>query len=340
MNPTRDVVENLYNCNFLKAESFLPELDRKTPGHPLVPLLKALIIYQRDYPLMNTSPSAPEFERLCNESITRAGLLLKDNSDDTEGAAFEMLSRALLSMYFVDNGESMAAAKGAVSLYRMIAKGFNKLDEFNEFYFTTGLYNYYRISYPEAHPVYKPIAALFPPGNKVTGLQQLIYASENCVFLRAESLLFLSLIYNNYERSPMLAMIYAQKLHSLYPDNLYFRAEFTETLLINQQYQSAREQTEILLNDPKKEFIYLRGITYRGILSDRLDNDLQAAKKDLETALNLAPRFGKYGDLIQSISHFSLSRIYRKLGQNPVADSHYKTAASKAVYPWEYSFAR
>jgi tetratricopeptide (TPR) repeat protein len=340
MNPTREVVENLYNYNFARAESLLPALERKTTGHPLVPLLKALIIYQRDYPLMTSSPTAGEFERLCNESITLAEAFQKENSKDTEGAAFNMLSRALLSMYYVDNGESMAAAKGAVTLYRQIAMGFDKLDEFNEFYFTTGLYNYYRIAYPEAHPVYKPIAALFPQGNKVTGLQQLLYASENCIFLKAESLLFLSLIYNNYEKSPMMAMIHAQKLHALFPENLYFRSEFTEALLINQQYQSAREQTEVLLRDPGKAYVYLRGITFRGILYDRLDNNQEAARTDLEAALRMAPRFGKYGDVIQSIAHFSLSRIYRRAGETKIAESHYKAASSKAIYPWEYTFAR
>ena len=63
---------------------------------------------------------------------------------------------------------------------------------YSDFYFFTGVYNYYREAYPEAYPVYKPLALLFPKGSKTKGLEDLLIASKNSIFLKAEAFSFLS----------------------------------------------------------------------------------------------------------------------------------------------------
>jgi len=340
MQQIEKTVENIYNYHFEQAQRELDRLDQKLPQHPVVPLIKALWYYHKYFPLIVDTKGTDTYFSLCEEAKSRCKPYLSANSDDLEGVAFDMIGRAMMNLVYVDNGESMKVASGAPALYRGVSKGFTLMNEYNEFYFTTGLYNYYREAYPDAHPVYKPIAALFPSGSTDKGLAQLRYAADNCIFLKAEAMLFLSLIYNNYENNSPMAEYYATKLHNLYPRNLYFLGEYIESLFINGHYAEAKPSISTLLSSGKDvPFMVMRGLIFKGIYEDRVNHRPEVAKKYLESGLRMTGNFKRYDESAKSMAYFGLSRVYREFGDQNTADKYYRQGKNIALFPFEYKIA-
>ena len=65
--------------------------------------------------------------------------------------------------------------------------GFDLMHKNPEFYYTTGLYNYYREQYPESHPGYKTVVWVLAGGDKEKGLQLLHKASKEALFTKTEA---------------------------------------------------------------------------------------------------------------------------------------------------------
>ena len=236
LDQVRIGINQVYNCDFDAAENTLVYLRKSYPSHPVSSFFEGLIYYWKFYPLIPGNPGAAEFEDVMEETWQRSRLL-KEDGNETEGVFFELMSRAFIVMYYADNGHSSKAISHLGKIYRDIMASFELQEEFNEFFFITGLYNYYREAYPEAHPVYKPAAMFFRKGDKTRGLEMLRFAAEETNFMRVESALFLSLIYINFEKKVDSAVWFSSQLYQDFPGNGYFLSKYAETLLIDHQYE-------------------------------------------------------------------------------------------------------
>lgn len=334
------VVRLIYNYQFDTSLILITRISSQVPDHPVVPLLKALWQYHKNFPILTGTNEANEYIALCREAMNRCRVYLESNPDDLEGVAFDMLARAMENLVYVDNGESVKVAMGASALYRQVAKGFHLMEKFNEFYFTTGLYNYYREAYPEAHPVYKPIASLFPKGDKKTGLEQLKFAATNCIFLRAEALFYLSLIYLNYEDQPEIAKMLAARLYALYPENPYFLGEYIEITIINGKFDEIETLITKLSHAGKKNtFHRMKYLIFRGIYEDRVLQRPENARKFLESGLRLTGQFKRYDESVRTMAYFALSHVYKQTGEKTKAQKYYRLGKQNAVYPYEFRIA-
>lgn len=333
-------VQLIYNYRFDTARVLISRIEQEIPDHPVVPLLNALWQYHKNFPLITGTAETNQFIALCSEAINRSRVYLDANPDDLEGVSFDMLARAMINLVYVDNGESMKVALGASALYRQVAKGFHLTDQFNEFYFTTGLYNYYREAYPEAHPVYKPVASLFPQGSKKTGLEQLKYAASHCIFLKAEALFYLSLIYLNYEDQPQLSAMLTSRLRALYPDNAYYLGVHIESLFINRNFEEADSLiAKLSLAGRKNSFHRMKYLIFRGIYEDRVLRRPETAKKYLEAGVRLTGQFNRYDESVRTMAYFALSRVYRQTGEQSRAQKYYRLGKQYAVYPYQFRMA-
>lgn len=329
-------VRNIYNYRFDISLSQIAQIESMLNVHPVIPLLKALWQYHKYFPLITGTSETDTYIQLCTEAIRLCKPYLDRNPDDLEGVAFDMLARAMINLVYVDNAENMKVAMGASALYRQVARGFHMTDQFNEFYFTTGLYNYYREAYPEAHPVYKPLAALFPKGSKQKGLEQLRYAADHCIFLRAEALFFLSLIYLNYENNPAMAKFHAARLQSLFPDNLYYMGEYIEILFINRDFKETQPYISRLgATGNHNPFHKMKYYIFQGIYEDRINNNPEKAQKYLEAGLRLTGQFSRYDETVRTMAYFAVSRVYRQLGAKEKAQKYYRLGKQYAIYPYE-----
>lgn len=333
-------VRLIYNYRFDTALVLISHIEQQVPDHPVVPLLKALWQYHNNFPLITGTDETDQYIALCSEAVNRCQVYLDRNPDDLEGVSFDMLARAMINLVYVDNGETMKVALGASALYRQVAKGFHLMDQFSEFYFTTGLYNYYREAYPEAHPVYKPVASLFPKGSKKTGLEQLKYAASHCIFLRAEALFYLSLIYLNYEDQPQLAAMLTSRLRALYPDNTYYLGVHIESLFINGHFEEADSLIAKLSQAGRKNnFHRMKYLILRGIYEDRVLHRPESAKKYLEAGIRLTGQFNRYDESVRTMAYFALSRVYRQTGEQSMAQKYYRLGKQYAVYKYQLRMA-
>jgi len=77
-----------------------------------------------------------------------------------------LCARGMLLMFYAENDLIMEVIPLTISAYKYLRRAFDFASICTDLYYFTGVYNYYREAYPEAHPVYKTLAFLFPKGNK------------------------------------------------------------------------------------------------------------------------------------------------------------------------------
>ena len=73
------------------------------------------------------------------------------------------------------------------------------------------------------------------------GLKQLNHAINHAVFLKVESILFMSLIQLKYEKDLNSAAIYAERLLRDYPGNIYYQGHLLTILLHQHRYEMVKE---------------------------------------------------------------------------------------------------
>jgi hypothetical protein len=335
----RTGIDRIYNNEFEGAEEVLVQLQKDYADHPISPLFEGLIYYWKYYPLVPGKPGAEEFEGMMEECWQRGDSLKQENSgneymsdNEIEGVFFELVARSFLVMYYADNGKSTKAIPHFTTVYRDIIKGMEMQDEFTEFLFMTGLYNYYREAFPEAYPVYKAPLVFFRRGNKDLGLAQLRTASTDADFLHVEATLFLSLIQINFENNPDSSLHYTNKLHRTYPGNPFFHAKYTEMLLINQEYEQGLYQIEELMH--LDSYNRMKGTIYRGIYEEKFRKDAESAKKYYEEGIRMSKPFGERANYTMAYAYIGLYRYYSGNGNKRKAREYHKKARNATGYAY------
>ncbi len=256
------------------------------------------------------------------------------SANEIEGVFFELVSRALLVMNYADNGRSSRAISHFTTIYRDILEGMEMEDEFKEFMFMTGLYNYYREAYPEAYPVYKAPLVFFRRGDKVEGLNTLRRAATETDFIRVEATMFLSNIHMNFENNPDSSLYYASLLHQTYPGNAYFHAKFAEMLLINGDYEQALVHLEELRQGDS--YNRMKAAIYRGIYEEKHKNNPERAKWFYEEGLRLSIPFGNRANYAKAYAYIGLSRYYKNRDDKKKAKEYYKKAKNSSGYGYVF----
>ncbi len=338
LRQVRTEIDHVFNFEFTEAGKLLGLLRRTYPEHPVTSFFEGLIYYWKYYPLMPDHPGSREFEMAMEESLKRAGKLKEKEQQDPqlhiEGVFFELMARSFLVMYYADNGKTSRAIGHLSTIYRDILQGFGMQQEFKEFYFITGLYNYYREAYPEAHPVYRPALIFFRKGDREEGLKMLRYAARETYFMKAQASLFLSIININYESNPDSALWYASLIHREYPGNPSFLSLYTEMLLVNRQYDNAlmpiKEMTSL------DGYNRMEGTIYMGIYEERKKGDAEAAYRYYQAGLSLAEPYGEMADNTRAYAYIGLSRYYAGKGDDKKAREYYKKAKSSTGYAYVF----
>ena len=327
----------IYNYQFDEAYNILDRVKEIAENHPVVPFVEGLILYWKNNPLTVNSTDAPIFvaymERCMFLSDSIRGK--KSNKNDVELTFFSLISRAMLMLHYADNEQSLKVIPYADEAYSLTQRGSDMKDEFNEFYFSTGLYNYYRMAYPEVHPVYKPLLMVFKSGSKQKGLEQIKYAMNNTVFLRVESKLYLSYIYLHYENNLEETLYLVTDLYNEFPNNHYFLARQAELLILNKKYQEAMPLVKKLLGFGRDDlFSIMKGFVFKGILEEKVNNNYEVAEKNYLDGIKLANEFKSWGNIYKVYAYMGLSRIAALEGDDGRRKEYQKMANKIAVYDY------
>lgn len=330
-------LDNTYNYNFKYARSLQKEIKNTLPEHPVTDFLYALIIYWENMPLLPDDKQTDEFLRSMEKSISRSKELLKNDPDHLEGVFFDLHARAFTAMFWADNGEFRRVLKDIDKLYRRTMQGIDKKGQFNEFYFSSGLYSYYIKAYLETHPVYKPIAVLFRKGDMEQGLRELQYAIDSATYIKVEAIHFMSLLQLNYEENMPESLKYASILHNKYPNNTYYTGRYVMILMYQQEFEQA-DSTLQELEMKDDTFSKMLVSIFKGFIAENDEVDLEAAKMYYRHGIKIAEEFGPFADMYQAIAYTGLARLHEYKGEYKIAKKQRKLAESLSKYKFIHSF--
>jgi len=309
INLIKRSVDNIYNFQFDNARDVSQKINQSFPGHPVVYLLNGMITYWENYPLIPSSPTCISYEndmrsciRLCEKNY---------NPDDyAEYLLANLGARGMLLLYYADNDLSDEVFPLAKSTYRYIRQSFDYPSVYSDFYFFTGLYNYYREAYPDAHPVYKMLAFLFPKGDKAKGLREIQTAAKNSIMLKAESSSFLSDIYISFENNYQQAYVYSKSLHELYPANTQYLAVYIKNLLLVKKYDEAENLIRSSDGEMSNSYFQAQLTIFNGILQEKKYHNNIQAQNYYNKGVSDISVFGDYGNEFAAYAYFGLSRIH------------------------------
>ncbi|MGB0522158.1 MAG: hypothetical protein ACPGJS_04320 [Flammeovirgaceae bacterium] len=316
----------MYNWELTQAEASLQKFSSGYEKHPAVPFTKAMIMYWRNAPLDLFGNVFPKHEKLLIEASDLAEQMLDENEEDIEAIFFKMSARSLLMKYYADKGQTMKAVGEAKGVYKLMKKGFDLKEKLNEFYFTTGIYNYYREYYPERYPVYKPFAWVFQSGNKTLGLEQLEYTARNATFTSPEAYTYLSFIYLKYEKKEDKALIFARELAQRFPKNKLFHVKYIETLVLSNRYNQVENLAHKLTLSHRDKFYPTAGNLFKAMAYHNYRNNPEKAFEYYTKAEKNVENLGYRFLLFKTYLYYGLSKYWADKGDSEKAKDYYKKA--------------
>jgi len=331
INLIKKGIDYVYNAEFEKADNISSELKRLYPGHPVNYLFRGMMTYWRSYPLTTASASREAFESDMRKTIELCDKN-KDPSSEAEILLVNLCARGLLLLFYTDNDMSFEVFPIASSTYQCIRRAFNFTVNYNDFYFFTGVYNYYREAYPEAHPVYKTLAFLFPKGSKVKGMQDLQIVAKNSIILKAEAYSFLTEIFLSFENNFQQATTYSKMLHLIYPGNPAYLGAYIKNLLLIKQYDEAEKEITSSVDNLKNSFFQAQVTIFKGILQEKKYKNYILAEQLYRTGIKEISLFRSFGDEYSAYAYFGLSRISKIRGDENNQKIYLKLAQKMADF--------
>ncbi len=325
VNQIKKCMGYIYNFRFSEGENISNELRTKYPDSPVPSLIRGMIIYWKNFPLLPGSPERQLFEDELFGSIHKCEAK-GHHGDDVEFLLTDLCARGLLLLFYSDNEMNKEVFPLAGSTYRLIRESFHYTDVYPDFLFFTGLYNYYRERYPELYPIYKPFAIFFPRGDAEKGLNELQTAASESIFLSAEASYFLAWIYAVYENDFTKSLDYSTSLHGKYPDNISYQADFIKSLLLEKRYDEAEKLVSLFGSRSDNNYFKAQLLVFNGILQEKKYHDLKSAAQYYDSGLKAISSFGVYGNEYAAYACFGLSRFYDSEKSNDLTRKYRKMA--------------
>lgn len=331
IHKVHEAIDSIYNLNFDAADVIIADLDEKLGNYPGVLLLKAFYINWKFRPIKKEHKSFSQFESFLNQGIEQAEAMLDNDENNMEANFFLLACHAYLAELYVNNGQNLKALGEAKNAYKYIKIGFDQVDQNPEFYFSSGIYNYYREKFPEENPFYKTFIWFFRSGDMEEGLQMLKSGASQAVFTKAECITYLFHINLRYEDKPAKAIYYSQLLKDKYNNNLYYISNFIENSIRLNRYEGITTDIERLRQSDKDFYRYLGEIYY--------GNYLEIKEKDFTNAIKhykIADQMGEKDKIrvphYDSILYLGLGRINKARGNIDLGNQYLKKSVKAAEY--------
>lgn len=327
----QQAIDSIYNLNFDAADVIIADLEKKLGDYPGIFLLKAFYVNWKYRPIKKGQESYELFESYLNTGIEKSENILASNKNDVEAIFYLMACHAYLAELYVNNGQNFKALGEAQSAYKYIKIGFDYVEENPEFYFSSGIFNYYREKYPEENPFYKSFIWFFRGGDKEEGLNMLKKGSLNAVFTKAECLTYLFHINLRYEDKPLNAIYYSRLLKEIYPNNLHYISNYIENSIRLEAFDELHPDIELLLASEKDYYQYIGKIFY-GIFLGKNGGSLNEALEQLKIADKLGDQKEIRVPHYDSILFLEMGKIHKKLGNEDLAKNYFKKSVKSAEY--------
>ncbi len=323
-------LDDIYNLEFTEADNAIRQLRSRYPQHPIVPILQATKIELQHLPLHEDKAATAQFLQLANQGLTLAKRMLDKNSNDPEGVFFALTAHSYLASLYNNQGESLKAVTESKRAYGYLKNGFHLTTKSPDFFFTTGLYNYYVERYPVDHPVVRPFMFFFADGDMAQGLKQMDVATKKALFMRPVANYFFAHVLIKHEMQPGRAVSYTKYLADKYPNNPLFGMINAEALLLAGRYAEARPYVQ-RLKQLNSKLVPLAVSTFEGMLAEHADKDDQMASDNYQAALKQYAN-EPYTKEYQAFAYAGLARIATRANDRSRARINYKKALAVAEY--------
>jgi tetratricopeptide (TPR) repeat protein len=327
----QQALQHIYNLDYDSAEPIINDLEPRIGDHPGYPLLQAVYTNWKYRPLKDGTQGFEDFVQYLNRAMEMASAFLEKDENDVEGIFFSLAAHGFQAQLYADLGYEFKALGSAKNAYNYIKKGFDLVDQYPEFYFPCGIYNYYRQKYPEEHPFYKTFMWIFREGDKEEGIKMLQKGVVEAVFTKAECLTYLAHINLRYEGQPEAVMPYVRELIELYPQNLNFIALYAETLIQMKKFKNLTPLVFRLRSSDNKFYQYIGEIFY-AIYLEQSEDDLDGAMEALDRARDISETQGVSVLHYDSMLLLELGRITERSGNPEQAQNYFRLAAKYAEY--------
>ncbi|MGB3469010.1 MAG: tetratricopeptide repeat protein [Cyclobacteriaceae bacterium] len=317
----KEAARYIYRSDQTNSEIAIRRVAAKLPEHPVVPLMEAVFILWREMPMHTSDSIFLVFEDKLREVIDKSQNL--PDKLKAEKIFFEMSARGFLAEHYADEGAYMKAFGEAHKTYGFMKDGFGMVDKAPEFLLTSGLYNYFRVAYPEKHPAYKPLLWFFKGGDKQKGIHQLERAVDETIISKVEANLYLSYIYLRYERKPEKAAAYLGNLFKSYPENKYFRAKYVEALIETGKYSNIPVLIAPL-QESNKEYYQMAAEVFMGIYYEKHLKKQSFATENYQKAIDRIDRLRGQGYHIISWAYLGLGRTLRESNKDQAREAFRK----------------
>lgn len=331
LNLVKRDIDYIYNLQFNNAQEVYTKITGLYPGHPIVLLLKGIMTYWENYPMLHTNPSHVLFEEDMRQCIALSETNINPGNE-AEYLLADLCARGMLLTFYSDNDLIMEVTPLTISTYKHLRRAFNFAPACTDLYYFTGVYNYYREAYPKIYPVYKSLALLFPPGNSETGLIELQKAATNAVVLKAESFSMLTWIYLSFENKYPESLYYCRTLYEKYTNNQLFLSTYIRNLLLMKKYDEAEKLIPVSGAEEGDKFFQAQFIILKGILQEKKYLNDKLAQQYYNTGINNISLFGKYGNEFAAYAYFGLSRISEAEGEKHTHKIYRKEAMKLADF--------
>lgn len=300
----------IYNLEEDSAKVYIEKARAVLPNHPVVPLMEGLQTLWLHIPLLDSVFET--FIAKMDEAVQLSEELPGGIKNNDEALFFALAARGLMAEYFADVGQYMRAVGEANKAYGLVKRGFEKTETINEFLFTSGLYNYFRVKYPEINPVYKPFVWLFKNGDKKLGLQQLDEATRNTIISRIEANIYISYIYLRYEDTPEKAQEYLSYLVEQYPNNTYLITKYLESLRSDVYFSDAPLDLIVQLQQNESPYSKMAGFVFRGLYVEKVLGRPDEAVQYYARGIDIGREIPNHGEFYKSLGYLGMGRITRK----------------------------
>lgn len=323
-------LDNIYNMEFPEADAQIRQIQTRYPQHPVASILRATQLDIQNLPLSENKAATAQFIQAVNQGMELSKQMLDKNEDDPEAVFFMLTCHSYMASLYHNRSESLKAVGESKKAYSYLRTGAKLLDKNPDFYFTTGLYNYYVERYPMDHPIVRPFMFFFADGDIALGIKQMDVATHKALFMRPVANYYLAHILIKHETNPARATGYTKYLVDKYPNNPLFAMSYAEALLLTGRYVEARPYVQRLKQMPNK-LVPLAYNTFSGMLAEYVDKNDKEAAEFYEIALK---QFADeaYTKEYQAFAYTGLARIAARANDRNQAKMYYKKALAVAEY--------
>lgn len=218
----RQGLDYLYDMDFAGADAVFAEVASRYPGHPVGPMLEALVDWWTILLEPSDTSQDDAFLAAMDEVIARSDHRLKADPRDIDAMFFKSGAHAFRGRLHADRKRWLRAARDGQQGMKYLQKVVERDPNNNDLYFGVGLFDYLADVAPKQYRILRPFKRLFPQGNRERGLRELERAMNQGQFVSAETAYSLLQIHYIFEKNYGQSLRYALWLRARYPGNSLF----------------------------------------------------------------------------------------------------------------------